>query len=628
MKFRRSGAALGLVLSSALLLGACTSETPEEDPTTDPSATAETTEETTEDATTEPSEGESPDASEGAAGCLQDVGISDTAEGQVAVTVGPGSWSGYNSVTSKTYSTYNNAVSDQMFSGFVYFGTDGSICENTEFGTLEVVSEDPLQVKYTISDDAVWSDGTPVTINDYLMDYASQNPEWLVPGYASGEDLEAVAVFDHVSTSFAADAPDGPVGEVGAKEFTVTFEKKNPDYRIIITSALPSHVVAEQAGLEPEAFAQAILDKDAETVKQAADFWNTGWAFNPGELPDEALIPSSGPYKIKAGGWEETALTLTANESYWGTPAGTQDLIFRFIEDAAMSQALQNGDVQAIEPQPTVDTLAQLQAIGSSVTVESFSQLTWEHLDFNFRDASAFSESQGGLALREAFALCVPRQGIVDSLVKPVDPAAEVMNAREVFPFQDNYDEVVSTAYDGRYDAVDIEASKAKVAESGVTTPVTVRLGYRAGNQRRTETVAAIAASCKEAGFDVQDASAEDFFEVALPNGDYEVALFAWAGSGQIASGENIYATNLPQNYGEYSNPEVDEAWTTLATSLDPEVHAEQVKVIEKLLWDDLFGIPLYAHPGVAAWDARLQNVRPTAAQNGISWNASQWVLN
>ncbi len=629
MKFRRTSAALGVMLSGALLLGACTSEDPEVETT--PEATAEETAEETETAAPEATEGETEGEGEGstdaAAGCLQDVGITETADGQVSFTAGPGNWNGYNSVTSATYSTYNSVIAGQMFTGFVYFGDDGTVCENTDFGTIEVVSEDPLQVKYTINEEATWSDGTPVTINDYLLDYAAQNPEWLVPGYASGENPDAKAVFDHVSASFAADAPEGPQGEVGSKEFTVTFENKNPDYKLIVTSALPAHVAAQQAGLEPDALAQAILDKDAETVKQVAEFWNTGWAYNPGELPDLAQTPSSGPYMLKEGGWQaDTALTLTANDNYWGAPAATRDLIFRFIDDAAMAQALQNGDVQVIEPQATVDTVAQLQGIGDSVEVASFANLTWEHLDFNFRDTSAFSDANGGLALREAFALCVPRQTIVDNLIKPIDPSAEVMNTREVFPFQENYDEVVEAAYDGRYDQADIEAAAAKVEEAGVSTPVDVRIGYRSGNQRRTETVAAIAASCKDAGFNVIDASAEDFFSNALVNGDYEVALFAWAGSGQIASGQNIYSTGLPQNYGEFSNAEVDAAWKTLAGSLDPEVHAEQVKVIEKLLWDNLFGIPLYAHPGVAAYDANLENVRPSAAQDGISWNASQWV--
>ncbi|MGN0126286.1 MAG: ABC transporter family substrate-binding protein, partial [Glutamicibacter soli] len=129
-------------------------------------------------------------------------------------------------------------------------------------------------------------------------------------------------------------------------------------------------------------------------------------------------------------------------------------------------------------------------------------------------------------------------------------------------------------------------------------------------------------------GFEIVDAGDPKFFAPGgtQERGDYEVALFAWAGSGQITSGQNIYATGKPQNYGKYSNAEVDAAWETLATSLDPAVHAEQTKKIEKLLWDDLFGIPMFAHPGLSASGADIQNVRHTATQNGIVWNAEQWM--
>ncbi len=618
MKLRRTKAALGLALAGALLLGACTS--PEEEPgTTAPTGgTAAPT-----DTTAPPAGGDSPE------GCQQDVGISSTADGQVTFTAGPGNWNGYNATLAKTYSTYNSVIAAHMFSSFVYFGTDGTICENKEFGSFEVTSEDPLTVKYTISPDAKWSDGTPVTINDYLLDWAAQNPEFIAPGFANGEDDKATAVFGHVSNSLAADAPEGPQGAVGSKEFTITYANMNPDYKLMVGSTLPAHVAAKQSGLEPDALAQAILDRDADTVKKVAKFWNEGWLYSPGQLPEnlDEVALSSGPYKVKAGGWQaDTALTLEANPEYWGTPAGTKDLVFRFIADAQMAQALQNGDLQVINPQPTVDTVPQLKAIGASVEVLEYSTLTWEHLDFNFRENNVFGNNETGPQLREAFAYCVPRQQIVDTLIKPINSDTVLMNAREVFPFQENYQAVVDAAYDGRYDTVDIDKSKQLVADSGVKTPIDVRIGYRSGNERRTATVAAIAASCKDAGFNVIDANDPDFFATVHPAGDWEVALFAWAGSGQIASGQNIYASNGNQNNSDYANKTVDEAWKTLAGTLDPAVHLEQVKIIEKELWNDLFGIPLYAHPGVAAHDATIANVRPTATQDGISWNAPQWV--
>lgn len=625
MKFKGSKAALAALVSGALLLGACTSGGEEPGGETNPSTSAGNT------GSQAGTQGGNSGGGGAAGGdtCKKPLEVSAPKEGQVIYGPGPGKWSGYNNLTSATYSTYNSVVADRMNSGFVYFGTDGAICEDKEFGTMEVLNENPLEVKYTINENVKWSDGTPVTINDYLLDWAAQNPEFLVPGLANGKDKDAKGIFDHVSSSFAEHVVEGPQGEPGSKTFTLKYESTYPDWKLIVGSVMPSHVVAKQIGMDPDALAKAIIDRDAETVKKAAEFWNTGWNFEQGQLPDASLIPSMGPYQIKQGGWEGTSLTLEANPSYWGTPPATQNLIFRYIDDAQMAQSLQNGDLNVIDPQATVDTVGQLKGIGDTVTVETFATLTWEHLDFNFRDTNVFSDAQGGLKLRQAFAHCVPRQTIVDSLIKPIDPEAQIMNAREVFPFQtEKYNDVVSAAYDGRYDQVNIEEAKKLVAESGVATPVKVRVGYKAGNQRRAETVAAIQASCKDAGFEVVDSASTDFFDKELKNGDYEVALYAWASSGQLVSGQNIYGSKRPQNYGQYSNAKVDEAWGKMTSTLDDKVLLEETKVIEKELWDSMFGLPLYAHPGVMAYNSNISNVRATSTQNHVVWNGEQWQLN
>lgn len=608
MKIRRTAAAVSAVTASALVLAACTSGAPEDDGTAAEETTA--AEEGGEPSTT----------------AKEDLGITETVDGTIYYSTGEVEWNGFNDYTADTYSTYNSVINDRIRpGGFFYFGTDGTIYPNEEFGTVEVVSglegDDPLVVEYTINDDAAWSDGNAIDYGDALLEWVSQNPEWLTQG---GDP-----VFNHVSADYPTYVPDGPQGEDGDKTFTVEYAEKYPDWKLMTGAyLLPAHVVAEQIGTDEAGLIDAIKNQDVELVKRAAEFWNNWISPNPGELPDPAIAPSGGPYQLMEGGWEAgQSITLEPNPNYWGTPPATSHLTFRFLAADAHVQALQNGDLHIIEPQATVDTLNQLEALGDSIDIQTGAELTWEHLDFNFRESSPFSDAQGGLALREAFAMCVPRQQIVDSLIKPVDPEAEVMNAREVFPFQDNYDEVVEAAYDGRYDEVDLEGARQRVEESGIQTPITVRIGYSAPNPRRSQIVAAIKSSCDQAGFDVQDAGSETFFAEALPNGDYEVALFAWAGSGQIASGQNIYATGMPQNYGEYSNPTVDEAWATLASTLDEEVHLEQTKIIEKELWDTLFGIPVFAHPGVLAYSSNIENVRRTAAQTQAPWNAEQWLL-
>ena len=609
---------MAVVAAGALALAGCTSETETPD-NGDNGAAGDTGGETGGTDDGEATSGGDAGGEEGST-AKADLGDIQTQDDEVSFSSGSEQYNAYNGDTSATNSTYNAVVNGQLQSGFWYWGTDGTIYPNEWFGSYEQVSDDPLTIEYTISDEAVWSDGTPITANDLLLDWVSTNPESM----GGAEELG----FDPVET-LATYAPDVPEAEPGGKTLTITYPEPYPDWELAFGGPLPAHIVAEQSGMESDELAQAILDGDTETVAQAAEFWNSGWVFNDYEIADESIVPSSGPYTLQGSVWEkDQSLGLVPNEEFWGAPPATANLVFKFAAPETHVQALQNGDINVIEPQATVDTVEQLNNMGDTVAVQTGDEMTWEHLDFNFAEGSVFSEDEGGLAAREAFAMCVPRQQIVQNLIQPINPEAEVMNLRESFPFQENYQEIVGAAYDGRYDEVDIEGAKAKLEEAGVETPVDVRIGYSAPNQRRTDEVTTIKASCDEAGFNIIDAGDPTFFESGGPLevGDWEVALFAWAGSGQITSGRPIYETDGTQNFGGYSNETVDEAWATLTSSNDEAERLEQTKIIEKELWDTLYGIPLFAHPGVVGYDSSPQNVRHNSTQTGASWHAEQWV--
>lgn len=640
---------MAVVAAGALALAGCTSDTGTDtddtatEDTADDAAADDEADDTEDDAADDAEEttdgGEEPAAADGDT-AKADLGDVTTNSDTVSFSSGAEEYNAYNGDTAGTNSTYNAVVNNQLGTGFWYWGTDGTVYPNEFFGSYEQISDEPLTIEYTITDDAVWSDGTPVTVNDYLLTWASTNPDYLFGDEgdeaastedAEGEEGEEAAnsgEFNPVS-DWSNYVSEPPAGDPSGKTFTVTYDEPYPDWEIAVSGALPSHVAAEQAGMEGDELAQAILDGDGEAVNSVAQFWNEGWLFPNFQVEDESLVPSSGPYTLEGASWQSgTQITLIPNESFWGPAPATGNLMYRFAAPETHVQGLLNGDINVIEPQATVDTKTQLENAGDSITTETGDAMTWEHLDFNFGEGSIFSDDEGGLAAREAFAMCVPRQGIVDSLIAPLNEEAVVMNLREKFPFQPEYDEVVEAAYDGRYDEVDLEGAKAKFEEAGLEEGVEVRLGYSAPNQRRTEEVAAIKASCDEVGFNITDSGDSTFFQAGGPLevGDWEVALFAWAGSGQIASGKGIYETDGNQNYGGFSNAEVDAAWETLASSVDPEVHLEQIKIIEKGLWDNLYGIPLFAHPNLIGYDSTLENVRNTAVQTGVSWNAEQWV--
>lgn len=561
-----------------------------------------------------------------------DAGTDQTATsggGTVSFTVGAEEFAGYNSTLSSTYSTGNNAITDRTRVGFGYFDANGVWQKGTELGDYEMISEDPLTIEYTINEAAVYQGGTPITCEDFYMDWVSQNPKWVqdaqIAAGNANEDGSAMPLFDHVSgaDTYANPVEAGPECEAGDRSFTVKYNEPNPDWELIITGVMPSHVVAEALDMTKEDLFQAFKDRDFEVTKKAADFWNNWYSPNPGELPPIEQIPSWGPYAFKEGGWQAGEyVTLERNPDWWGEPAATEEFVVRQIAPEGQIQALANGDVNVIEPQATQDAIDTLNNT-AGVTVLTGSQMAWEHLDYNWADTSVFHNNK---QLREAFAYCVPRQEIVDKLIKPLNPDAVVMNTREYFPFDENYDDVVEASYDGRYDEVNLEKAKELLEASGVENP-TVRIGYSAPNQRRADQVTLIKASCDQVGFNIEDIGAENFFapDGALSTGQYDVALFAWSGSGQIASGMNIYQTTGQQNYSAWSNPEVDAQWDRVSTSLDPAEHLDAKKQIEKVLWDELYNLPVFAHPGVAAHTEGLKNVERNVTQTGIPWNSEKW---
>lgn len=273
---------MAIVAAGALVLSGCTSGTTEDDPTSDNGTTQDSTDDGTD--STAPAGGDDGEETSGggetggeAAGdtAKQDLGEITTTEGNIFYSVGPDEWAGYNSVTAETNSVYNSVVSSRLGSSFWYYGTDGTIYPDEDFGTYTVTSEDPLTVEYTISDEAVWEDGTPITYNDYLFEWASNNPPAIYgePPAEGDEGFEDyVPAFNSVAADFGIYVPDGPQGELDSKKFTITYPDPYPDYTLMVGGAFPSHIAAQESGMTPEELVTAIQEGDADAIAPAAEF--------------------------------------------------------------------------------------------------------------------------------------------------------------------------------------------------------------------------------------------------------------------------------------------------------------------------------------------------------------------
>ena len=380
---------------------------------------------------------------------------------------------------------------------------------------------------------------------------------------------------------------------------------------------LPAHVVGQRALDETDAEAatqavqDAILNDDVDTLSKVAKVWSTD--FNYTELPDDAnLYLSNGAY-VMTDFVKDQYMTLKANEAYKGDNAATIGTVtVRWNGDPmGQVQALQNGEVDLISPQSTADVLEALQAI-DGLKVETSDEGTYEHIDLQFGNGGPFDPATYGgdadkaLKVRQAFLKTIPRQDIVDSLIKPLNENAQVRSSFTVVPGSPNYDAVAeASGQDAQYGEVDIEGAKALLAEAGVPS-VNVRLLFDPENTRRQNEFQLIAASAAEAGITVTPYQVQTDWGTDLSNATayYDAALFGWQSqSTAVTESDANYRTDATNNFYGYSNPEVDSLFDELQVATDSDKQGEILGQIEKHLVDDAFGVTLFQFPGVTAWN-------------------------
>ncbi len=549
--------------------------------------------------------------------------------GGSATVVEVNAFNTFNPNTADGNTDINSKISYATHSGFFYIDNKLNVVRNEKFGKMEKVSDDPLTVKYTINEGVKWSDGTPVTAADLLLQWAAFS------GYYDDADAEAktgTSYFSYAGDPTGIALTDFPeLGDDG-RSMTLKYSKPFADWEIAIGGPgidIPAHVLAKKAGLaDAKAFVDLVKGMprgDAKAPQPAnaqlqamAEMWNTG--FDSKTLPaDPSLYLSNGPYIVK-GVNQDQSLTMVKNKDYnWGPEAKLDEITVRYIGSApAQVQALKNGEADIIAPQASADTVEQLKALESQgVTVEVGNQLSYDHIDLNF--SGVFAEKN----VREAFMKSVPRKDIVDKIVKKLDPEAKPLDSQLFVPDQALYAESVKENGSSAYQDVDIEGAKALLA--GATPEV--RIMYNKDNPNRADMFALISESATKAGFKIVDGGlGKSDWGKALGDGSYDATIFGWINSGVGVSGvPQIFKSGNDSNFNQFSDPEADKLMDELIVTTDKGKQDELIKQIDQKIWASAYGLPLFQAVGVDAYSDRITGVKYMPNQTGVWWNFWEW---
>jgi peptide/nickel transport system substrate-binding protein len=573
--------------------------------------------------------------------------------GPTSVTVG---WNqpfySYNDNSSTGNNTTNANIRYMTSAQFYFYDAKQELKADTSFGTYEKTSDDPLTVKYTLSKDVKWSDGTPYDAADLLLSWAANSGNAnTVSGDAVKHDKATDAAkptgnqvyFD--SAAATAGQSLGLVKEIPAisdDDTTLTLKYTQPyaDWKYDmgpVLSDLPAHVVGMKAlGISDptkakEAVVKAIQDKDAASLAKIARFWNSGFDFNT--LPsDKSLYLSYGPYVI-SDIKKDSYVTMKKNPEYTGAHKGKFDTItVRFNPDAnSQLQQLGNKEISLMDPQVTTDLVAAAEKL-KDVTIHKGLDATFEHMDLvqnnngPFDAASYGGDAKKALLVRQAFLHSVPRNEILEKLIKPIVPESEVRNAFLRVPGTDGYDEMTQSNGSAEYAKTDPELSKSLLKQAGVKTPVNVRLMYDKTNLRRAAEFALDQPALAKGGFNVIDNGDADW-SAKLGDGSYDAVFFGWQSTGLAVNQDSaIYTTGAGSNLVGYSNKAVDGQFTKLASSTDP---AEQISILneaEKEMWADAIGIPIFQFPAAAMWDkTKIDDVDPAILSPTMFYGFWDW---
>ncbi len=571
-----------------------------------------------------------------------------------AVTVG---WNQpfyeYNTSSATGNATANANILYLIQESFNYYDPELNLVQNEDFGTYEVINEDPLTVEYTFADDNKWSDGTPVDAVDLLLQWGATSGHFNTIGDEEIEydDKGNVTNQDEVDSNVYFNGTSATVGYIGDvelsednKTLTATYDVNYADWEVNLTgAAVPAHVVAMHAlDIEDPAEAkQAIKDafenEDTEALAAISKFWNEGFAFGDSLPEDKSLYLSNGAYELVemvAGQY----VTLQAREDFTGSHAASVERItVRYNEDPMQQVlALENGEIDVMAPQATADLVEALNGLGDGYTVLTGIDGTYEHVDLQFTNGGPFDpETYGGdeetaLKVRQAFLKLIPRQEIVDKLIKPLNPEAEVRQSYNVVPGSPMYDGVV--AANGQAEAFplenDVAGAEALMEEAGVETPVDVRILFGASNARRQQEYAIMAEAFNQSGlFNLVDASSDDWGSMLDSATDqYDAALFGWQStSTAVTAGNANYGTGQINNFYGYSNPEVDELQDQLSVETDPAEQERLLGEIEAHLVNDAFGVTIFQFPSVTAYRNTVTGIDPITISPTVFYGFWNW---
>lgn len=523
------------------------------------------------------------------------------------------------------------------------FVTDSNYqSETTGFiDSAEVVGLKPMTVNYVIDPQAKWSDGHPITVNDFEYNWR----ERMLYAGSSGS-VGSIAGYRDIRSI---------KGSKGGKLVTVVFKRPYADWEGLFANLVPAHI---------------------------GERW--GWARAFAGFQRSRVI-SGGPFIVSTV-VPGKRLVLTRNPSYWGNSAHLQRIVF-VVEHSAQGvlAGLKSGSLSIgeVSTGPSAESaVARHKASSVKLTLQTTpSRVLWQ-LVFNLNSVAVSSR-----VMRLALALDTDRDELVADSVGLEDPstlASDSAVSSGAVPGS-GARPVSASAYDPNqatalfrslgYVADDEGVLRSETTGSQLTLTITGPKGD-AVVEMLEEQLQAEWAACG-ISLIIHNVPMAELLDGTLPRGEYQLALAPYPRQVFASWNAIVYtdpvlstASSIAEQASESdsslagtSSVTLDDAWlwgvatvagtepgaatlgavTRDVTGLDdPAVVAEFEKVLSELsvntearlliklntlLSTDLPVYPLYDAPVSLVHRSDIVNVSESPTPAGPMWDAEDWAV-
>ena len=421
------------------------------------------------------------------------------------------------------------------------------------------LSEDGLTYTFTLRDGLKWSDGTPLTAEDFA--------------YSWQRAIDPATAADYSYMFECIDGyADGKLDVTAVDEKTLEVKLIAPTAYFLELTAFPTYMPVQKA-----------------TVEANGEQW---------ALSAETYI-GNGPYKISE--WQRGShITMVQNENYSNVEAlGPESIRFNLVEDdVAQLSAYKTGEVLFVDTVPN----DEIDALKPNEDYYVMDQIGTYYVSFNVQKAPLDNPK-----VRQALILAVDRDWICVNVGKAdqVPAGAYVPPALSDADPTQSFREVGGDYYDPSFEAYEDNLAKAKeiLAEAGYPNGEglpTIEYLYNEGTAHQ-QIGEALQSMWGELGVKVELVSQEwATFLNSRKNGEYNVARNGWLGDyNDPISFLDMWITGGGNNDAQWSNPEYDKLITEIKSTGDQAVRMEKMHQAEDMIFADWMLCPLYYYTDI-----------------------------